>query len=162
MAEILDVNELLCNVYEPLRQFRFILSIDGIDAFTVKSASRPQLTFGETVIDYINQKRYIAGKGTWAPITVELYDPIVPSAAQKVYNWIRLTWENTVGRMGYASMYYKDITLKLLDPVGAVAQQWDLQGTWISDCNAGPLDYATDDPVTLVLTLRFNQAVLSY
>ena len=40
--------------YEPLRKFRWILGIDGIDAYTLKTAARPQLTFDEIVIDYIN------------------------------------------------------------------------------------------------------------
>ena len=148
--------------FEPLRKFRWIISIDGIDAFTAKSASRPQLTFGETVIDYINQRRYVAGKGTWAPMNLMLNDPITPSASQKVMEWIRLCWENITGRAGYASFYYKNIGLKLLDPVGAVVQQWTLKGTWIQDANFNDLDYASDDLADIALVLRFNQAILEY
>jgi hypothetical protein len=99
MAEVLDVQQMLADSYEPKRKNRWILAINGIDSFTAKTSSRPQLTFDETTIDYINQKRYVAGKGTWAPITVTLYDPIVPSASQKVYEWVRLCWENLTGRM---------------------------------------------------------------
>lgn len=161
-GEILEVQQMLGDSYEPMRKFRWIMAINGIDAFTAKSATRPQLTFGETVIDYINQKRFISGKGTWAPLNLTLYDPILPSASQKVMEWIRLNWENVTGRMGYAAFYQKDITLKLLDGVGAVTQQWTLQRTWIQDANWGDLDYSSDDLVDIALVLRFDQAQLEF
>lgn len=113
-AEILEAQQLLADTFEPKRKFRWILAINGIDAFTAKTASRPQLVFDETVIDYINVKRYIAGKATPSPLNITLYDPIVPSAAQKVMEWIRLCFENVTGRMGYAQFYKKQINLKLL------------------------------------------------
>lgn len=162
MAEILEVNQMLADSFEPKRKFRWIVAINGIDAFTLKTASRPQVTFDETVIDFMNQKRYLSGKGTWAPINLTLYDPIIPSAAQKVMEWIRLDWENLTGRMGYAAFYKKTINLKLLDPVGAVVEDWELQGTWIQDANFNDLDYASSDPVEIALTLRFDQAALLY
>lgn len=162
MAEILEVNQMLADSFEPKRKFRWIVAINGIDAFTAKTASRPQVTFDETVIDFINQKRYLSGKGTWAPINLTLYDPIIPSAAQKVMEWIRLDWENLTGRMGYAQFYKKTINLKLLDPVGAVVEDWELQGTWIQDANFNDLDYASSDPVEIALTLRFDQCALLY
>lgn len=162
MAEILEVNQMLADSFEPKRKFRWIVAINGIDAFTLKTASRPQVTFDETVIDFMNQKRYLSGKGTWAPINLTLYDPIIPSAAQKVMEWIRLDWENLTGRMGYAAFYKKTINLKLLDPVGAVVEDWELQGTWVQDANFNDLDYASSDPVEIALTLRFDQAALLF
>lgn len=162
MAEILEVNQLLADSFEPKRKFRWIIAINGIDAFTAKTASRPQLTFDETVIDYVNQKRYLSGKGTWAPISLTLYDPIIPSAAQKVMEWVRLDWENLTGRMGYAAFYKKTINLKMLDPVGAVVEDWQMDGTWIQDANFNDLDYATSDAVEISLTLRFDQATLLF
>lgn len=162
MAEVLEVQQMLADSFEPKRKFRWIIAIDGIDAFTAKTATRPQLIFDETVIDYINQKRYLAGKGTWQALNLSLYDPIVPSASQKVLEWIRLAWENTTGRMGYANFYKKTINLKMLDPVGAVVEEWELQGTWVQDANFNDLDYSVSDPVDISLVLRFDQAVLQF
>lgn len=162
MAEILEVQQMLADTYEPKRKFRWIVAINGIDAFTAKTATRPQITFDETVIDYINVKRYLAGKATWAPLNLTLYDPIVPSASQKVAEWIRLCFENVTGRMGYAQFYKKTINLKMLDPVGAVVEDWELQGTWVQDSNWGDLDYSVSDPVDIATVLRFDQAVLLF
>lgn len=158
-GEILEVGQLLANTYEPKRKFRWILQIDGVDAFVMKTAARPQQTFEETVIDYINTKRYVAGKAAWNPITITMHDPIAPSAAQKVMNWVRLCYESQTGRMGYAVQYKKDISLKVLDPVGAVVEQWDLKGTWVQDSNYGELDYASSDNLEIQCTLRFDDAV---
>jgi uncharacterized iron-regulated protein len=162
MAEVLSVQQMLADTFEPKRKFRWILAINGIDAFTAKTASRPQVVFDETVVEYINQKRYLSGKGTWQQLKLTLYDPIVPSASQKVMEWIRLNWENVTGRMGYAQFYKKTINLKLLDPVGAIVEDWELQGTWIQDSNFGELDYSVSDPTEIALVLRFDQGVLLY
>ncbi len=162
MAEVLEVQQLLANNAEPMRKFRWILAISGIDAFTLKTATRPQIVFDETPIDYINVKRWVAGKPTWQPINISLWDPIVPSASQKVMEWIRLCFENVSGRMGYAQFYKKEINLKMLDPVGAVVQDWLIQGTWIQDANFNDLDYAVSDPADISLVLRYDQAILQF
>lgn len=162
MAEILETSDLLAQRWEPKRKFRWIMSIDGIDAFTLKTAMRPSVVFDETVIDYINVKRYVSGKATWQPITITLHDPIVPSAAQKVMEWMRLNFENTTGRMGYAQFYKKEINLKLLDPVGAVVENFRLEGAWAQEINFGDLDYSTSDDVEISVTIRFDQAYLLF
>lgn len=162
MAETLEVNQMLSNTYEPKRKFRWILQIDGLDAYVMKTAARPQMTFEETVIDYINTKRYVSGKGAWSPISVTMHDPIAPSAAQKIMDWLRLNYEPLTGRMGYASFYKKDITLKLLDPQGTVVEFWDLKGAWPQDINWGDLDFASSDNAEIAFMLRFDNATLQY
>jgi hypothetical protein len=160
MAETLRVAQMLPNLFEPKRKFRWILNIDGIDAFTLKTAIRPQVTLDETVLDYINLKRYVAGKPTWAPMTMVLYDPISPSAAQKVMEWIRLSFDPTTGRMGYAVNYQKEFNLKMLDPAGTVVENWLIRRAWIQDANFSDLDYSTSDPVEISLTIRFDDSIL--
>lgn len=162
MAEILEAQQMLSDTFEPKRKFRWILAINGIDAFTAKTASRPHITFDETVIDYMNVKRYLSGKGTWSPMNITLYDPIVPSAAQKVMEWIRLDFENVTGRMGYAQFYKKTINLKLLDGPGAVIEDWEIQGAWIQDSDFMDLDYSVSDPCEISLILRFDQSILQF
>lgn len=162
MAETLATANLLANTYEPKRKFRWVLQIDGIDGFVLKTAARPQATFEETVIDFINTKRYVSGKMSWNPIQVTMHDPIAPSASQKIMDWLRLNYESLTGRMGYATFYKKDISLKLLDPQGTVVELWDLTGCWPQDVNFGDLDYASSDAVEVSFTLRFDNAVLQF
>lgn len=159
MAEILETNMMLANAYEPKRKFRWTMEIDGIDAFTLKTGARPQLTFEETVIDYINTKRYVAGKGAYSALNITLQDPIAPSAAQKAMNWVRRCYEVITGRGGYASMYKQDFSIKILDPQGAVIEQWDIKGAWIQDINGGELDYASSDNLEISLVVRYDAAI---
>lgn len=166
MAETLnvtgDASSLLANKFEPKRKFRWVLEIDGIDAFMVKTASRPQITFDETVVDWINNKRKLAGKATWGDLSVTLYDPIAPSGAQQVMEWVRLNYESVTGRSGYADFYKRDIALKMLDPVGTVVELWDIKGAWASDINFNDLDYSASDAVEIALTIKFDNAILQY
>lgn len=161
-VETLDVRDILANTFEPKRKFRWLLSIDGIDAYVVKTAARPQATFEETVLDYINTKRYVSGKMAWNTIAVTMHDPVVPSAAQKIMDWLRLNYEVQTGRMGYASVYKKSVTLKLLDPQCNVVELWDITGGWPQDVNWGDLDYASSDNAEISFTLRYDSAVLQY
>jgi hypothetical protein len=159
MAEILETNTMLANTFEPKRKFRWIMDIDGIDAFTLKTGARPQMTFEETVIDYINTKRYVAGKMTYSPLNITLQDPIAPSAAQKAISWVRLAYEVITGRGGYASQYKKNFDIKMLDPQGAVVEQWNIQGAWIQDFNGGELDFASSDNAEVALVIRYDAAI---
>jgi hypothetical protein len=159
MAEILETNQMLANTYEPKRKFRWTMEIDGIDAFTLKTGARPQMTFEETVIDYINTKRYVAGKMAYSPLNITLQDPIAPSAAQKVMQWVRLCYEVITGRSGYATMYKRDFSLKMLDPQGAVIEQWAIKGAWVQDTNMGELDYASSDNAEVSLVVRYDSAI---
>ena len=87
----LDPSQIMFTPFEPKTKNRFIMYIEGVPAYMIKAANRPSIQFEEIVLDHINVKRYIKGKGAWQPITVNLYDPVVPSAAQSVMEWVRLS-----------------------------------------------------------------------
>lgn len=162
MAETLDVTDMIPSKYEPKRKFRFILAIEGIDAFLVKSAARPQRVFEEITIDWINAKRYLAGKHEFQPMTIELYDAIAPSGAQQVEEWLRLNYESVSGRSGYADFYKRNMQLKLLDPVGTVVEVWDLSGCWPKDVNYNELAYDNNEACWATVQVRFDNCVLQY
>lgn len=162
MSEILEVNQLLNSTAEPLRQFRFVLSIDGLDAFTILSSELPSGAFGETIIPFINTKRYISGQWTPNTFPIKLWQPINPSAAQKVNDWLRLNYEQATGRAGYSDFYKKEITIKLLDGPGGVAQEWTLHGAWIKEPKFGTLDYTKEDMLEIDLVIRFDTFSLRF
>lgn len=162
MAETLSVVDMLPNKFEPKKKYRWILQIEGIDAFLLKTASRPQYTTESVEIPWINYTRYVAGKTKFNPISVTLYDPIAPSGAQQVMEWIRLHYESVSGRAGYADFYKRDIQLKLLDPIGTVVEHWDIKGAFITDANFNDLDMAASDNVEITLSIVYDNAVLQY
>jgi hypothetical protein len=162
MAETLAVTDMLPNKFEPKRQFRWVLAIEGIDAFIVKTASRPNISIEEIEIPYLNHKRYIAGKASFETLSVTLHDPIAPSGAQQVMEWVRTHFESVSGRAGYADFYKRDIQLKMLDPIGTVVELWDIKGGFLTAADFGSLDYGTSEPTEISLTIRFDNCVLQY
>ena len=161
MAETLSVQDMLPNKFEPKRVFRWVFAIEGIDAFLMKTAARPSMTIAEQEIPFINAKRYIAGRLTFNTLDITLYDPIAPSAAQQVMEWIRTHQETVSARTGYADFYKRDCQIKLLDPVGTVVELWDIKGAQITSVDYQSLTYEDEAaPLTVGVTLRYDNCVL--
>ena len=163
MATLLEADKVFYTPYEPKLKNRYIFEIGGIPAFTIKTAQRPQITFDEVVLEHMNITKYVKGKGRWQPITITLYDPIVPSAASAVVEWLRLHHESSTGRDGYQDFYKKNINFKVLGPVGDKVEEWTLKGAYISNASFGELDWSNaTDPVDITLTLRYDYAILQF
>jgi hypothetical protein len=162
MAEILEFDKMFYTNFEPKMQNRYIMEIDGIQSYLIKTAARPSITFETITLDHINIKRKLQGKGEWQDITITLYDPIVPSGAQAVMEWIRLGHESITGRRGYADFYKKDITFYMLGPVGDKVEQWTLKGAFIVSADFGGLDFASNDVSEISLSLAYDHAILEY
>ena len=162
MATTLDVSEMLPTKFEPLRKRHFILAIEGIDSFLIKTAARPTITTDDVAINWINSTRYVAGKTTFGDLAVTLHDAIAPSGAQQIMEWIRLVFESVSGRGGFADFYKRDIQVKMLDPVGSVVQLWDIKGAWIKEATFGDLTHEGSDTAEITLSIRFDNMVLQY
>ena len=162
MAELLEANEIFYTPYEPKLKNRFIMEIDGIPAFTITTAQRPQITFDEVALEQMNITKYVKGKGRWQTLQITMYDPIVPSAAASVIEWIRLHHESATGRDGYQDFYKKNVNFNVLGPVGDIIEKWTLYGTMIQDASFGDLDFSSSDPVEITLTLRYDYAILEF
>ena len=162
MAELLEPQDIMFTPFEPKLKNRFIMQIDGINAYLIKSMNRPSLESDEVVLEHMNVTRYVKGKSRWQPLEIMLYDPVVPSAAQQVMEWVRLHHESVTGRDGYSDFYNKNITFNLLDPVGAVVEEWELKGAYIQSANFGDLAFDSSDPVEISLTLRYDYAILKF
>ena len=162
MAELIDANDIMFTPFEPKLKNRFIMNVDGVPAYLIKTANRPQITFEEVTLEHMNVKRWVKGKGAWQTMNVTLYDPVVPSAAQAVMEWVRLSHESVTGRDGYSDFYKKDVNFQVLGPVGVIVEEWTLKGTWILDAQFGDMDFATSEPVEITLTLRYDYAILQF
>jgi hypothetical protein len=162
MAEVLEFDQMFYTNFEPKMKNRYIMEIDGIQSYLIKAANRPSINFEPIVLDHINIKRKLQGKGEWQDITITLYDPIVPSGAQQVMEWVRLGYESLTGRKGYADFYKKDIDFYMLGPVGDKIEQWKLKGAFIESANFGDLSFESNDPAEITLTLQYDYAILEF
>ena len=151
--------------YEPKRQNRFILRFPsdlGINEWFVESTARPNITIKSTEIPFLNTKTYVAGQFEWAEIPVTFRDPIGPSAAQALMEWVRLHAESVTGRMGYAAGYKRDVDLEMLDPTGVVIEKWKLQGCFLTKVDFQAVNYAQDGLQTIQASLRPDRCILLY
>jgi hypothetical protein len=151
--------------YEPKRKNRFILSFPselGINEWYVESANRPSISIKSVEIPFLNTKKYVAGQYEWGEISVTFRDPIGPSAAQALMEWVRLHAESVTGRMGYAAGYKKDVTLQMLDPTGVVVEKWIMIGCFLTKADFQTLGYGDDGLATIQATLRPDYCVLVY
>ena len=155
MAELLDPTEVMFTAFEPKVANRFIMYVEGIPSYLIKAASRPSLDQGEMILDHINVERKLKGKTRWQDVTITLYDPVVPSGAQAVMEWVRLHHESVTGRDGYSDFYKKDL-------VGDKVEEWTLKGAFISAATFGDMDWATEDPVNIELTIKYDYAILQF
>ena len=162
MAELLEPQDIMFTPFEPKLKNRFIMQIDGINAYLIKSMNRPSIESDEVVLEHMNVTRYIKGKTRWQPLEITLYDPIVPSASQQVIEWVRLHHESVTGRDGYSDFYKKNITFNVLDPVGAVVEEWELKGAFITNANFGELAFEDATPVEITLSLQYDYAILKF
>jgi len=99
----------------------------------------------------------------WGSIAMELYDPIVPSGAQAVMEWVRLHHESVTGRDGYQDFYKKDLTVNVLGPVGDKVEEWIMVGCFITDASFGDMDWSDDGAaMTITMTIQPDYCILQY
>jgi|TARA_R100000030_G_scaffold94371_1_gene81160 hypothetical protein len=159
---ILSSADMFFTAYEPKLKNRFIFYIDGIPAYLVKSADKPKYVAEEVVLDHINVKRKVKGKSDWSNISCTLYDPVTPSGAQAVMEWVRLHHESVTGRDGYSDFYKKDIRFNTLGPVGDVVEEWICKGAYVTNAEFGGGDWTSSDPMEITLTIAMDYAILNY
>ena len=159
---VLDPNEIFFTAFEPKQANRFIMYVDGIPAYIIKGVSGMGFSQDEIVLNHINTYRKIKGKLKWNDLTMTMFDPITPSGAQAVMEWVRLSHESVTGRDGYSDFYKKDIRFNALGPVGDVVEEWICKGAYCSQANFGEFDWSSDTPANISITIRMDYAILNY
>jgi len=163
MAELLEPQDIMFTPFEPKLKNRYIMQIDGINAYLIKAMNRPSIESDEVVLEHMNVTRYVKGKTLWNTIQMTLFDPITPSGAQACMEWVRLHHESVTGRDGYSDFYKKDLTMNVLGPVGDIVSEWIIKGAMITEANFG--DYSWDNEsaaVELQLTVQPDYCILNF
>jgi len=160
---VLSSNEIFFTAFEPKQKNRFICYVDGFPAYIMKGVGAVSLTQQSVPLNHINVQRFVKGKTTWNTIDFTLFDPITPSGAQSVMEWVRLHHESVTGRDGYSDFYKKDLTINVLGPVGDVVSEWIIKGALITAASFG--DFSWDDTGAaqeISMTVQPDYCVLNY
>ena len=160
---ILSSNEIFFTAFEPKVQNRFIMYVDGIPAYIIKGVSGLGFEQGEIILNHINTYRKVKGKLRWNDISLTLFDPITPSGAQAVMEWVRLHHESVTGRDGYSDFYKKDVVIDIVGPVGDIVSEWVIKGAFIKNANFGDLNFDNDSAAqNITMTLGMDYCVLNF
>ena len=160
---VLDPNEIFFTAFEPKQKNRFICYVDGFPAYIMKGVGAVSLTQQSVALNHINVQRFVKGKTTWNTIDFTLFDPITPSGAQSVMEWVRLHHESVTGRDGYSDFYKKDLTMNVLGPVGDIVSEWIIKGAMITEATFGDYNWDNESAaVELQITVQPDYCILNF
>ena len=133
----------------------------------VMDIQRPQVQFEETVIDIYNSKIYLAGKHTWQETQINLRDDAAGNVSKLVGQQLQKQFDFVEQASAASGQDYKfQINYEILDGgngtlTPSVLETWELYGCFIKTANYNNMDYKANDPATIQLSIRFDNAVQS-
>lgn len=152
-------------------RFRVILEQFGTDQdlreFTrqVVDVTRPNLTFEQITIDAYNSRTYLAGKHTWEPITLTLREDVNSNIQKGVGQQLQKQFDFYNQSSAAAGGVYKFQTkIEILDGGNGgfeanILDRYELVGCYVESANYNTLAYNTNDPVTISLNIRYDNAI---
>ena len=160
---VLDPNEIFFTAFEPKQKNRFILYVDGIPSYQIKGVGAVTLEQGVVTLNHINVERKIKGKSRWSDISMTLFDPITPSGAQAVMEWVRLHHESVTGRDGYSDFYKKDLTINVIGHVGDIVSEWIIKGALITEASFGDFNWDNENAAQeITMTVQPDYCILNF
>ena len=157
----------------PKLKYRFRASFENFGVSTprtemtkqIMNITRPAVTFEENIIDIYNSKVYLVGKHTWDPITVNLRDDVNGAVSKLAGEQVQKQFDFMEQSSAASGIDYKFITrFEILDGGNGantpnVLETWELYGCFIQNVNYNELDYASQDPANITMSIRFDNAV---
>ena len=133
----------------------------------VMDIQRPNVSFEETVIDIYNSKVYLAGKHSWQETQINLRDDAAGNVSKLVGQQLQKQFDFVEQASAASGQDYKfQINYEILDGgngtlVPNVLETWELYGCFIKSANYNNMDYKSNDPVSIQLSVRFDNAIQS-
>jgi hypothetical protein len=131
----------------------------------VMDFTRPNVTFDTQTIDIYNSKIYYAGKHEWQEITVNFRDDASGQVARLVGEQVQKQMDMMEQASAASGIDYKFVTrCEVLDGGNGAAaptalETWELYGCLVSGVNWNDLNYGDSGPVTIAMTMRFDNAI---
>jgi|TARA_B100000029_G_scaffold438534_1_gene454488 hypothetical protein len=127
--------------------------------------TRPSVTFDEMEVPVYNSKVFLIGKHTWEAVTINLRDDVNGSVTRLVGEQLQKQFDFLEQASASSGIDYKFITrFEMLDGGNGastpnVLETWELYGCFVQNVNYGDLNYASSEPATVALSIRFDNAV---
>jgi hypothetical protein len=129
--------------------------------------TRPNVNFNPITIDVYNSKVYLTGKPEWQTVTVNLRDDASGQVNSLVGQQLQKQFDFAQQASAVSGQDYKFTTrFQALDGGNGasssqptILEDWELYGCFISEANFNNFEYSSNDPATISLTLRYDNAV---
>jgi hypothetical protein len=131
----------------------------------VMDFKRPQISMEPITIDIYNSKVYLAGKPTWETVTCMLRDDAGGEVTKRVGEQMQKQFDFFEQSSASSGIDYKFTTvLEILDGGNGantpnILETWQLDGCFLTAADYGDVNYATNEPVTVQLTIRYDNAL---
>lgn len=159
----------------PKLKFRFRVSFEnfGISQPTteltkqVMNFTRPKVGFEAIEIPVYNSRIYYAGKPTWETVTCTLRDDAGGEVSRLVGEQLQKQFDFMEQSSASSGIDYKFITkVEILDGGNGaneptVLETWEMYGCFLSNTDYDQADYSSNDPLTIALTIRYDNAIQS-
>jgi hypothetical protein len=159
----------------PKLKYRFRVTFENFGVSTPRSEltkqvmnfTRPSLSMEQVEIPVYNSRVYFAGKPSWGDVSVNLRDDAQGNVSKLVGEQVQKQFDFMEQSSASSGIDYKFITrCEILDGgnganAPTVLETWELYGCFLSAVNYGDLDYGSNEPVTIALTLRIDNAIQS-
>lgn len=133
----------------------------------VMDIQRPNVSFEEVTLDIYNSKVYLAGKHSWQETQINLRDDAAGNVSKLVGQQLQKQFDFVEQASAATGQDYKfQINYEVLDGgngvlVPNVLEAWELYGCFIKSANYNNMDYKSNEPATIQLSIRFDNAVQS-
>lgn len=130
----------------------------------VQDAKRPSVKFNSQVIDIYNSKVYFQGKPEWDPLSITLRDDASGAVSTMVGQQIQKQFDFQEQASAASGIDYKfQLQIDILDGGNGAStpnalESWALYGCFLDQVDYGELNYNSQDPQTIALTIRFDNA----
>ena len=123
--------------------------------------TRPTVNFEEFEIPIYNSRIYMAGKYNFDTITLNLRDDASGQVQKVVGQQIQKQFDFTEQASARSGIDYKFTTkIEILDGGNGASvntlEAFNLFGCFLTSVNYGDLNYGTNEPATVALTIRFD------
>jgi len=147
--------------FEPQRVYNFSLAINGLQEtiMALESMSLPTKMVSEIELNFVNERRYVAGRASYESIPVIVKDAVDQRVAREINDWHESVYDPANGTIGYASRYKRDAQIIMFGPDGSAKRTWNLMGCFPTAVNFGNLDYNSDDVVRIDMQLRYDKCI---
>ena len=131
----------------------------------VMDFKRPQVSMEPITIDIYNSKVYLAGKPTWETVTCMLRDDAGGEVTKRVGEQMQKQFDFFEQSSAASGIDYKFTTvLEILDGGNganaiSILETWQLDGCFLTAADYGDVNYATNEPATIQLTIRYDNAL---